>query len=577
MKKTFLSICLTTFLLTICAQNLNEVLFSVGDDSVTATEFINTFNKNNTLDKATEKEVRDYLDLYINFKLKVKDGFDTQIDTTLTFQRELASYRQQSAKSYLVDTEVTEHLITEAIDRSKYMIRASHILVRCPSDALPKDTLAAYQKILNIRDKIISTSIDFPEAAVQFSEDASARDEIEAGAKKQYGNKGDLGYFSVFELVYPFETVAYNTPIGSYSMPVRTQFGYHLIWVQDKQPMVSRISISQILLVDSTAYSGKRNPIVQEKIKEIEKALKAGEDFATLAEKYTDDPASKANGGDVEPFSSSRRPGDYIKQCISLKQGQISEPFSSVVGWHIIKLNKLTVLETKDDEKRYSIIAKIQRDSRSSKSVESLIERLKKEYNYSEKGKPAAFKLLLKKLNTENTLPAANDLLAISGIEKLKPLASFANQILTVQDFIDYLNRFTGTDMKNKAEHFLTMQYNNFLKDRMLKYEFENLETKYPEYKELISEYHQGMILFEMNNEKVWSESLKDTANLEIFYETMKNNYLDDEGIPKPLAEIRSLVLNDYQNQLEEEWLTQLRKKYPVWINEALFKSILKK
>jgi peptidyl-prolyl cis-trans isomerase SurA len=576
MKKTLLFICFTVSLFAICAQNMNDILFKVGDESVTATEFVNTFNKNNSLEKATEKEVRDYLDLYISFKLKVRDGFDTQIDTNSTFQRELASYRQQSAKSYLVDKEVTEHLINEAIERSKQMIRASHILVMCPLDATPKDSLEAYHKIMEIRKKVVSGALTFPEAAVQFSEDPSAKDEIGTNGRVQYGNKGDLGYFSVFDLIYPFETAAYNTPVGSYSMPVRTQFGYHLVWVQDKQPTVSKINISQILLIDTAAHLGNMSPAVKEKLALIEQALKAGEDFEAVAAKYTEDPASKETGGKLEPFSPNRRPGNFIKQSISLKKDQISEPFSSVVGWHIVKLNELTLPETKDDEKRYTMTTRIQRDSRSTKSVESLIEKLKKEYNYSEKGKSAAFNLLIKKLSTETTLLPAADLLAIAGIEKLKPVASFANQTIIIQDFIQYLERFKGAELNNKAGSFLDAKYEVFLKDKMLKYEYDNLENKYPEYKELISEYHQGMILFEMNNERVWSESLKDTVQFEEFYEKIKSNYPDSEGNPKPLAQIRSLVLTDFQNDLEEKWLTQLKEKYPVWINEELFKSIVK-
>ncbi|MCL2247255.1 MAG: peptidyl-prolyl cis-trans isomerase, partial [Lentimicrobiaceae bacterium] len=390
------------------------------------------------------------------------------------------------------------------------------------------------------------------------------------------GNKGDLRYFSVFDLIYPFESAAYHTPVGAISMPVRTQFGYHLIWVQDKQPVVSKIDISQILLVDSAAHSGKMSPAVKEKITLIQEALKTGQDFARLAEQYTDDPATKVNGGQLEPFSYNRRPGDFIKQSISLKKDQVSDPFSSVIGWHIIKLNELVVPETNNEEKRYSLVSKIQKDSRSSKSVESLIEKLKKEYKYSDKGKSAAFSLLLKKLNMDNNMPAAAELLAISGIEKLKPMASFANQNITIQNFIQYLDRFKGAELNNKADFFLETQYNLFLKDLLLKYEYENLEKKYPEYKELIAEYHHGMILFEMNNEKIWSESLKDSANLEVYYEKTKFNYLDKEGNPKPLAEIRSIVLTDYQNELEKQWLTQLRERYPVWINEELFKSILK-
>jgi peptidyl-prolyl cis-trans isomerase SurA len=204
-----------------------------------------------------------------------------------------------------------------------------------------------------------------------------------------------------------------------------------------------------------------------------------------------------------------------------------------------------------------------------------LIEKLKKEYNYSEKGKAAAFTLLLKKLETVDNLPSAADLLALSGVEKLKPLASFANQTIDAKEFIQYLDRYQSMDLNKKAKNFLDVQYNNFIKDKMLKYEFDNLENKYPEYKELISEYHHGMILFEMNNEVIWSESLRDSVKFDEFYERNQANYLDKEGNPKPLAEIRSLVLNDFQNELDKQWLARLKERYPVWINEDLLKSKL--
>ncbi|MCL2434929.1 MAG: peptidylprolyl isomerase [Lentimicrobiaceae bacterium] len=575
MKKIILSICLLTFLYVASAQNMNAALFTVGKESVTATEFINTFNKNNVLATATESELRDYLDLFINFKLKVMDGIDTQIDTAVDFQRELASYKAQSAQSYLVDKEVTEQLIKEAIERSKYMLRASHILIVVEADASPKDTLIAYNKALDIRKKILSGAITFHEAAVQFSEDPSARDEVRGG-RPQYGNRGDLGYFSAFDLIYPFETVAYNTPVGDISMPVRTQFGYHLVWVQDRQPAILKIDISQILLLDTAARSGRISPQVQERLTLIEEALKDGEDFATLAEKYTEDPVSKEKGGRLDPFPPNRRPGDFTKQVISLKEDQVSTPFPSMIGWHIIKLHELVAPETKDEEMRYTIVTKIQRDARSTKSVESLLKKLKKEYNFSDKGKSAAFNLLLKKLNTVTTLPPATDLLALSGINKLKPMATFADQTVTIQDFIHYLDRFQGKELNKQAETFLNTHYENFIKETILKYEYENLENKYPEYKELIKEYHHGIILFEMNNERVWSESLKDSVKLEAFYEKIKINYLDAEGNPKPLMEIRSTVLTEYQDELEREWLIALRERYPVWINEELFQSILK-
>lgn len=576
MKKIILSICLSVFLITIFAQNKNNILITIGDETITATEFINTFSKNNSLSKATESEVRDYLDLYINFKLKVKDGLDIKIDTCATFQRELTSYKKQSAQPYLVDKEVTEKLIQEAIERSKYMVHTSHILILCAADAEPKDTLAAYQKALDIRKKIISGAITFNEAVMQYSEDLSARDEVGKNGQIQYGNGGDLSYFTAFELIYPFESAAYNTAVGNISMPVRTQFGYHLVWVQDKQPVVTKINTAQILLLDKEARTGGISPEVKEKLDKIEEALKNGENFNTLAEQYTEDPVSKKNGGNVEPFAPSRRPGDFIKQCISLKPNQISKPFPSIIGWHIVKLNELVTPEFKDDDLRYNMTNRIQRDARSTKSVESLIEKLKKEYKYSDKDKKTAFDLLLNKLNAQNSMPAEAELLSIEGINKLKPIATFANQTITVKDFIHHLSTFQGVEFKQPTKTFLHTQYEFFLKEKMLKYEFDNLENKYPEYKELINEYHNGMILFEMNNERIWSPALKDTASFHAYYEKNKLHYLDNAGNPKPLTKIRSVVLTDFQNELEKEWIIRLKKKYPVQINEALLESILK-
>jgi len=457
------------------------------------------------------------------------------------------------------------------------MVRASHILIACPPNALPKDSLAAYNKALDIRKKIVSGSITFPEAAVQFSDDPSARDEIGANKRIQNGNKGDLGYFFVFDLIYPFETIAYNTPVGGYAMPFRTQFGFHLVWVQDKQPAISKIDISQILLLDTNARHGHISPEVKEKLTLIEEALKNGEDFATLAEKFTDDPISRANGGRVEPFSPNRRPGDYIKQIISLEKNKISAPFSSVVGWHIIKLHELITPEVNGEELRYTMISKIQRDSRSIKSKETLIEKLKKEYKFADKGKKAALNFLVKNLSTETLMPSTTDLLALTGINKLKPIATFAKETINIQDFIHYLDRFNGVELDKQITVFLDTQYDIFIKDYMLKYEFNNLDKKYPEYKVLLNEYHHGMILFEMNNERIWSESLKDSAKFEAFYEKVKFNHLDNNGNPKPFSEIRSALLTDFQNELETEWLTQLKAKYPVWINEKLFASLLKK
>ncbi|MBO4481338.1 MAG: peptidylprolyl isomerase, partial [Bacteroidales bacterium] len=211
----------------VTAQN-NPVLMRVGDDIVTQNEFVRAFTKNNSLSNATEKELRDYLDLYVNFRLKVQEGKALGVDTSDQFKSELAVYRNQSSQPYLIDKDVNDKLIEEAYERSKYNIRASHILINCRPNTDAKDTLQAYNRALDIRNKVLN-GMDFAEAAVLYSEDPSARNSVnEHTHQVRLGNKGDLGYFTALDLIYRFENAVYSLKVGEISMPVRTQFGYHL-------------------------------------------------------------------------------------------------------------------------------------------------------------------------------------------------------------------------------------------------------------------------------------------------------------------------------------------------------------
>jgi len=262
---------LVAFLLvgTLFAQNNNDILLKVGSENITKGEFINAYQKNNDLSKATEKDLREYLDLYVKYRMKVQEAQLQKLDTSAAFVRELASYEEQSAQQYLIDTEVSEQILDEAFERSKFQVRASHILIRCDANASPKDTLAAYHKIMQIREKI-KNGMDFNEAAFQYSEDQSARDYKNPHSNRiQRGNRGELGYFSVLEMIYPFECAAFSTPVGEVSMPIRTQFGYHLVYVQERVPAMSKIYVSQLFIADTLALSNVERPEIQSKIREI--------------------------------------------------------------------------------------------------------------------------------------------------------------------------------------------------------------------------------------------------------------------------------------------------------------------
>lgn len=573
MKKPLLFLILISFLSTSYSQKKEDILFTYGKEEVTKTEFIHAFKKNNNLNKASEQELREYLDLYINFKLKVKQGFVEGIDTTFIFNKELASYRSQSAQQYLIDKEVTDHLIAEALERAKYHIRASHILINCPATDSPSDTLAAYKKTMEIREKILK-GLPFFDAAVQYSDDRSAQDQYNSQTKRwQYGNKGELGYFTVFDLIYPFETGAYETPVGEISMPVRSAYGFHLIYVQDKTPAISKLTIKQIFVEDTLARMNKMSELSMGKIKEIEKRLNSGETFENVAKELSDDKATKEKGGEIDPFAPNRRPGNFVQSCIQIKPGSYSlSPIASNLGWHVIKVDNIELLNTNNEGYSHVIKNKISRDQRSHKSKESLVEKLKKEYKYKDKNKNKAFKFLAKNIPAGYfSNPDTTDLSTLKGIEKLNPLFTFADQSESVQDFAKFIAKFQGMEYKGDLVDFFNERFPYYVQEKILAYENDHLEQKYPEFKELVTEYREGMVLFEINTIKVWNEALRDSIGIQEFYNTVK----DDFG--KPFNEIRAIIVSEYQNELERRWVNELKERYPVMVNEKVFQSILKK
>lgn len=580
MKKIVLPFLFLTLAGAAFAQSDNDILLKIGNEATTRGEFVNAYQKNNSLNESTEKDIREYLTLYTHYRMKVQEALALHMDTSKAFQNELASYRNQSAQQYLTDMEVTDQLLEEAFENSKYLLRASHILITCPPNASPKDTLAAYNKIMQIRNKIVA-GMDFNEAAYRFSEDPSARDYVNAQSqRKSHANKGELGYFSVLEMIYPFEHAAFNTPVGSISMPIKTQYGYHLIYVQEKTNAISQIYVSQIFFKDTNALKGKPSAEIQAKIDEVQRGIKAGSSFAELARMYSEDLATKDSGGVLMPFSPSRRPANFISSIIHLNKNEISEPVPSSIGWHILKLDSIKYPTITEDYK-YVLKNRMQRDPRSNKGKESLIAKLKAEYGFQEKGKEAAMKFFKKNLPPTYFQSTAVNIDSLKGMNKLKPLFTFADKSVSVSEFAKYISRFQGTQVGNDIMHFIESIYPKFVTETMIRYEQNHLEDKYPEHKALLKEFHDGMLLFEINTEKVWNAAIKDSVGLENFYESLKTEYPVDtpnDSIQyKPLKEIRAVIISRYQEFLEQAWLKELQDKYPVSVDEKVLQSIIKK
>ena len=639
------------------SQENNKTLMTIGNEKISKAEFIRIYKKNNTVDTKESKNIDDYLGLFVNFKLKVHDAEMQGLDTVASFKKELNSYKKQLVKPYLTDSSIDNKLIKEAYKRMHYDIHAAHILVLVAANATPKDTLIAYNKAWKIY-KELKAGKNFTEEAKRYSED-----------KQTAPKGGDLGYFTVFQMVYPFETAAYNTPVNEFSKPVRTRFGYHIIKVLDKRPNKGRVKVAHIMITYPQGASKEQINQAKVKIDSIYGLLKAGNDFADLAKKYSDDKGSARKGGELNWFGTGQMIPSFEKAAFSIKnKGNYTAPIQTSYGWHIIKLIDREPIKSFDEVKN-EIRNKISKDARAQKSREAVIARLKKDYHFTyNKHALADFY----KVVTDSIF--FGKWYAKEAANLNKTLFTIDGKKYSQQVYVKHLAQQKRKLKKEPIKVYINNDFEKFINQEIINYEITKLPEKYPEFNYLLKEYHDGILLFNLMDKKVWSKAIKDTVGLKNFYEKTKNKYLwdnrvvatifktkdektakklqkvlktrqkkdltDDEildiinkkdstaatinvkGVftkdknktlsnldksynlfssnknkapliivkddmvieitkflppePKALKDIKGLVIADYQNTLEKEWIAQLKKKYKVTINQPVLIEIKK-
>lgn len=511
MTRFALSALLLGTVLSVSAQQKpleDKVLFTVEDDTVTAGEYMAVYNKNRNIGEDIDpKTPREYLDLYVNFKLKVHEAREMGMDTVPAFRREYVSYRDQLAKPYLSDRDVTQELVKEAYERMKSDVRASHIMVKMPENAQPEDTLAAYKKIMNIK-KQLEGGAYFDKLAEEYSDDTYS-------AKRG----GDLGFFTVFNMVYPFEEAVYSADLGEVVGPIRTQFGYHLIKVTDRRPARYKVKVAHIMVVANEESKEQDQMNAEKKINEIYQELENGADFATLARQYSEDQSSAPRGGELEPFGINRMFPEFENAAFGLKkEGEYTQPLKTPVGWHIIKLIEKEEIPAFEDI-RNELKSRVERDARSQQSRISIIKKLKKEYGFREY--PKAINAAYERVGDTyldgryQKDEAAND-------DKL--LFEFANKKYSIGDFLTYLEK-QGPQRIRDVKRAVRVAYDNYSEGELLAYEKSHLEDKYPEFRLLSREYYEGILLFDLTEDRVWRKSVVDSTGLEEYYKGHKEDY----------------------------------------------------
>ena len=501
------------FLLVSCflSAQTKEVLFTIDNHAFYTDEFIRVYNKNLDLVKDdSQKDLDKYLELFLGYKLKVEKANKLGLQNGTSYQNELKSYRNQLSKNYLNDSKVTNELVREAYDRMQLEVRASHILILVDEGASPEDTLKAYTKVLDIK-KRLEAGEDFISVAQQFSEDPSVKE-----------NNGDLGYFSAFRMVYTFENAAFNTNVGQISKPFRTRFGYHIVKVVDKRVNRGEVTVAHIMIVKQN--DAAQNEKAKTTIDDIYKKIQQGESFETLAQQFSEDKSSAPKGGVLQRFGSGQLSSEVFENvAFGLNdKNQISVPFESQFGWHIVKLIEKHPVRL-FDEMKVELEEKIRKDERSMLITNSLAKKMRAKYKVTKDVK------LLAKIKAvvtdefysqtwvapEKNKDANGTILIINNDKKV-------NSKL----FIDFIASKQKANIKTRPVSKLVDElFEKFIDEQLMAYYNENLENEFPEFKNVMDEYRDGLLLFDLMEKEIWNRAKNDTIGLQAFFQKNSKNY----------------------------------------------------
>ncbi len=469
-------------------------LFSVNRKPVTTDEFIYLYKKNhqNPLEDYTREKIDEYLRLYINFKLKVEEARYRGLDTTSAFKKEFNQYKEELRRPYLPGNGLTDSLVRLTYERMKEEVSAGHILISLKPDANPQDTLNAYNRIVELRRRAVSGE-DFRDLAATHSEDPSAK-----------MNNGDLGYFTAMQMVYPFENAAYATSVGELSSPVRTRFGYHILKVYDRRPAREEVEVAHIMIRTGEQTD---NDLAKDKIFSVHEQLQAGREWNELCNEHSEDPGSRDIGGKLRPFRAGQMSNipEFERVALELNQPkQFSDPFQTQYGWHIVRLERKIPLAS-FEEMAPSLKNRVNRDERTQVSKQALQKKLRADFKLAE-NETAKTRLF----NIPDSLIRKGDFMASGDKTASLELFTLSGKSYPVSAFANYIREQVSVSQRSSRN--LPGLYEQFIDDTILQLQEQRVLQVHPEYRFLLNEYYEGILLFEIMEKEVWNKASGDSV-----------------------------------------------------------------
>ncbi len=514
------------------------VIMTIDGDPITKSEFLQIYLKNNDDPQYDQKSLDEYMELFKRFKLKVAEAEALGYDTIPSLKKELAGYQKTLARPYLIDSTKNESLVREAYDRTLEEIHAAHILIRLESNATPEDTLKAYNRLLELKKRI--------EGGESF--EAVAKSKMGSEDPTVQKNGGDLGYFTAFQMVYQFEDAAFTTPVGGISNPFRTRFGYHILQVQDRRAARGTMEAAHLMIAARNDASETEINNAKTKINELYDLLEAGGSFEELVGKYSDDPSSNGKNGILPQFgtgTTTRMVPEFTEAAFELKNdGDYSKPIQTDYGFHIIKRISWKNVDSYE-ALRKEIEKKVAKDARAVKTQASFVSKLKKEYKYKSKSKKG-LKWFYQNIDSTYHLGQFK----ATDYSKKKVLFKLDKKKFRANDFAVYLSKRYRAARKDDPKTVVDKQYKLWEDETILNYEESKLADKYPAYKALITEYHDGILLYEVMSDKVWNKAMRDTTGLKSFYESNQSKYQWGKRVDAEVYECGSMLIAEQTKKM---------------------------
>ncbi len=628
---------------------ISQTLFTYGNAAVDKAEFIRAYNKNKTAVADKEKALREYLDLYIKFKLKVKAAMELRLDTLPQLQYDAQSFRSQIEASYLNNEKAVNVLLDEAFNRSQQDLHVLHFFVPAEATLKPEDSLKEYKAVTTLHTALAAGKTDY--------------DNLIAAASPVKINQSDLGYITAFTLPYEYETLIYNLKQGQASKPYRTKKGWHVFKLTGQRKAVGKWKVAQILFSIPPDATAEVKKTYEKRADSVYQLLVKGEDFGKMARWFSDDKVTYGNNGEMGEFGSGKFEASFENEVFKLtRDNEISKPFLTPYGYHIVKrISQSPVPADKNDQAyQFELKQKIQQDARVNLAKEMFVKEVLKQVGFKKTSAVTDADLYRYADNVMTNSASKTDNLALYPISN-KTLYSFAKTKLTGKDFLDFVRSYKGSELYKAETNAALVE--KFISSTVMEYYKNNLQDYNPEFRYQMEEFKDGNVLFEIMERNIWGKAANDMPGLQQYYNDNKNKYLwaasadaiiinssarnisenaraailngkdwkiiDEEGnnniqadsgrfeltqmpvainaampagsvteitinptdgnavfariirhynagVQRSFEEARGLVINDYQNILEDKWINDLKKKYPIKINEAVFQSLLK-